>query len=138
MTTSQPDVRSSLSDTPQTLKRRGLLAAGAAFVAGLVAKLSETSVSAGVDGDVVLGATNTTPGLTQVECSTPGGTGLQGLCDVGTNGWGVYGRGTQAGVFGVSDGTGSPGAGVWAFGAPNSPGVRGFTGRLVDRLRRYP
>jgi hypothetical protein len=33
MTTSQPDVHSSLSDTPQTLKRRGLLAAGAAFVA---------------------------------------------------------------------------------------------------------
>ena len=54
--TSQPDARPSAPDPLQPLKRRGLLAAGVALVAGLVAKLTEQPVSAGTDGDVVLGA----------------------------------------------------------------------------------
>jgi hypothetical protein len=42
------------SATP--IKRRGVFALGAALVAGLVAKLTEQPVSAGTDGDVILGA----------------------------------------------------------------------------------
>jgi hypothetical protein len=39
-----------------SIKRRGLLALAAAAVAGFIAKLSEQRVSAGTDGDVILGA----------------------------------------------------------------------------------
>jgi hypothetical protein len=61
------------SPTPEsarTLKRRGLLAAAVAFVAGLVAKVTEQPVSAGTDGDVVLGAANFTAGTTRIACSS--------------------------------------------------------------------
>ena len=51
--TTQPSERIN-AEVP--IKRRGLFALAAAAVAGLVAKLSEQPVSAGTDGDVILGA----------------------------------------------------------------------------------
>jgi hypothetical protein len=53
------DVRAPADTTP-TIKRRGLFAAGAALVAGLIARWTEQAVLAGIDGDVVLGGVNTT------------------------------------------------------------------------------
>ena len=44
----------------QTIKRRGLFAAAVALIGAVVAKVTEQPVQAGVDGDVVLGASNTT------------------------------------------------------------------------------
>jgi hypothetical protein len=126
MTASQSGVRPPIRETDQPIKRRGLFAVGAALVAGLVAKLTEAPVSAGVDGDVVLGAGNTTPGITQVVCTSANGTGLQGMCTVGPNAWGVVGAGSQVGVIGQSTGSGNPGAGMVGLGAANSPGVQGL------------
>jgi hypothetical protein len=70
MTTRQSDVRTQLHDTTQSLKRRGLLAAAVSLVAAAVAKISERPVFAGVDGDVVLVTTNTTAGVTAIDCSS--------------------------------------------------------------------
>ena len=56
--------RSEAADEPGVLKRRGLLAAAAAFVAGAIAKLSEQPVYAGADGDVVLGTINNAATIT--------------------------------------------------------------------------
>jgi hypothetical protein len=125
MATSQLDACSSAPDTTQTLKRRGLFAAGAALVAGLIAKLSEQSVSAGVDGDVVLGVSNSTTGATEVRCTAANGAGLIGTCLSGASGIGVNGQGSRWGVLGLSIGTGSAGAGVFGEGAANSAGVYG-------------
>jgi hypothetical protein len=123
-----PSVRPPDSDTSQTLPRRGLLAAAAAFVAGLVAKLSETPLSAGVDGDVVLGATNTEATPTSITntmtsfgaalfLTANGGTGNRGLSSQGS-GFGVFGTTGNiagmaggAGVYGESDRANS--YGVW-------------------------
>jgi hypothetical protein len=137
MTPPPSGVRPPIRETDQPIKRRGLFAVGAALVAGLVAKLTETPVSAGVDGDVVLGGVNSTPAQTTVVGSTAtSGTGLLGLGQSGPLGRGLEGIGSQAGVFGISMGTGSPGAGVWGSGAANSPGVQGvndsFTGVRGD------
>jgi hypothetical protein len=51
MTTQQ----SERTNSDATIKRRGLFALAAATIAGLVAKLTEEPLSAGTDGDVVLG-----------------------------------------------------------------------------------
>jgi hypothetical protein len=55
MSTTHTDARPAAADCSQPIKRRGLFAVGAALVGGLVAKLSETTLQAGVDGDVILG-----------------------------------------------------------------------------------
>jgi hypothetical protein len=138
MTTAQPDERTSTPDKNPILKRRGLLAAGAALVAGLVGKLTETPVSAGSDGDVILGG-NSGANKTTAETSilnnaseNVGGPAFHGFRSPGavvavpttlnagligdtfaTNAPGVFGRaqsGSQAkGVHGVS----FPGAGTY-------------------------
>jgi hypothetical protein len=116
----------------QTLKRRGLFAAAAAFVAGLVAKLSETSVSAGVDGDVVLGSNNQTTGSTTITCTGSNGTGFTGIALIGLEGWGVQGLGNNIGVYGALSGSaGAPGAAVMGIGRADSPGV---VGRNIDGI----
>ena len=74
------EVPTPASNPPHTLQRRGLLAIAAAFVAGVVAKLSEQPVFAGTDGDVVLGAANSTAGLTEIDCTTANGRGLVATC----------------------------------------------------------
>ncbi|HEY7055401.1 MAG TPA: hypothetical protein VH458_02695 [Vicinamibacterales bacterium] len=123
MSTFEPDARPPAAGSTQSLKRRGLLAAGAAFVAGLVARLTEQPVSAGVDGDVVLGTTNTAAATTKINCS-PGGPGLWVDC---TNGAGVLGVGAQYGVQGETKETQIESAGVAGFGGLNSPGVYGWS-----------
>jgi hypothetical protein len=92
VTTSQPRVRTPASAPDQTLKRRGLLAAGAAFVAGLIAKLSEQSVSAGIDGDVVLGQPNTTSTVTSAINTTGFSTALELTCTASTFSWRVVAK----------------------------------------------
>jgi hypothetical protein len=93
------------------------------LVAALVARLTEQPVSAGTDGDVVLGQANTTGGFTSITCTAGGGTGLTTQCTNGATGWGVDAVGNQYGVAGTT--LGSAGAGVAGFGAGNSPGVLG-------------
>ena len=122
MTTSQPGVRTPASDTTQTLKRRGLLAAAAAFVAGLVARFSETSVSAGVDGDVVLGSFNNAASTTEI--TTSGGIVMQ-LISGGSSGTALLAEAGQYAFFGQLTASGPSGAGVFAAGRANSPGVWG-------------
>jgi hypothetical protein len=130
MATSQSDERALPCATSQTLKRRGLLAAAAAFVAGLVAKLSEEPVSAGVDGDVVLGTSNTTSGITSITNNT-GSAGLELSCLGGTDGWGLFSEGSGYGVLALQIGS-TVGAGVrgQASGV-NSYGVWGLNGTGV-------
>jgi hypothetical protein len=126
MTTSQRDSGPAVPDTTRNVKRRGLLAAGAALVAGLVARLTETRVSAGIDGDVVLGGDNTSVGNTRITCTGQSGVALNllGQGDELSQGLIAAGRwyGVQAGV--IVSGT-TPGAAVAGFGSPISPGVLG-------------
>src|SRR6516164_6182016 len=68
----------------ETFKRRGLFAAAAALVAAVVAKVTEQPVLAGVDGDVVLGATNTTANVTRIDNTTPNSQGFSGSCTAST------------------------------------------------------
>ena len=57
-------------------KRRGLIAAAWAAIAAIVARQTTEPVEAGVDGDVVLGAGNTTTGITSIFNTTAGSDGL--------------------------------------------------------------
>jgi hypothetical protein len=144
MTKLQPEVRTPAPETTPTLKRRGLLAAAVAFVAGLVAKISEQPVLAGTDGDVVLGGANTTPGFTSISCSANDGTGLETNCAIDLRGWGLESTGSQFGVYGAvvrplnvinTGGIGGAGvfgestransAGVWGSNPSGGIGVRG-------------
>jgi hypothetical protein len=93
----------------EPLARRGLLAAAAALVAGLVGRLTEAHVEAGTDGDVVLGASNSTTGSTLIRDTTANGIALQVFCSAGSFGRAVYGEGSGGGVIGR---TGADGAGV--------------------------
>jgi hypothetical protein len=126
MTASPTGVRPPIAEANQALKRRGLLAVGAAFVAGLIAKLSETPVSAGVDGDVVLGVSNSTAGSTVINCQGSNGTALTGTALSGPQAVGLLGQGNQYGVMGASYGTAVPGAAVVGIGVLSSHGVAGF------------
>jgi hypothetical protein len=107
--------------------RRSLLAAAlggaAAWLAGAVARVP--SVDAGVDGDVVLGATNTAAGVTTVAFAASDAI-------VGRSGSpahsGLWGDNTGAG-YGVSGSTDSvAAAGVWGANAGAGVGVRGTAG----------
>jgi hypothetical protein len=112
----------------QTLKRRGLLAAGAAFVAGLVARLTEQPVLAGTDGDVVLGGQNQATALTLIANVNPmpgdaldveGGNGLTLGLHAGGGAFGVWANNfvdgfesaPHAGVYGETEFSNS--YGVW-------------------------
>jgi hypothetical protein len=126
MTTPQPDVRTPAPDTTQALKRRGLLAAAVACVAALVAKLSEQPVSAGVDGDVVLGASNTTAGTTKITCTGANSVALYAEDTTGPYGWGIEAVGTGYAVVGFQN-AGDPGtAAVYGSGRSNGYGVSGY------------
>jgi hypothetical protein len=113
-----------------TWKRRGLIAAAWAAVAAIVARQTTEPVEAGVDGDVVLGASNTTAGSTSIRNTAANGVGLDLICAAGTDGIGLFAQGTGLGVFGRNTevGGGASSAGVYgvAFGAGN-PGVWGST-----------
>jgi hypothetical protein len=114
MTKTSTDDRKHADGMTESLKRRGLLTAAWAAVAAFVLKQATQPVEAGVDGDVVLGASNTTTTQTTITNSAPNGTGFAGLGD-------AYG------IYGESEGTHPFGAGV--IGAtlrPNFNGVYGF------------
>jgi hypothetical protein len=121
-------------DTEQTMashswKRRGLIAAAWAAVAAIVARQTTEPVQAGVDGDVVLGAGNTTTTITTINNTTVGSDGLDVYCvsGSGSNGYGVYAEGTGYGVLGNQNSSGKPGgAGVYGITSrADSSGVLG-------------
>jgi hypothetical protein len=68
-------------------KRRGLIAAAWAAVAAIVARQTTEPVEAGVDGDVVLGANNTTIATTFItNTNSAGGAALGLVSTAGNNG----------------------------------------------------
>src|SRR5262245_39641606 len=86
--------------------RRGFFAAAAA-VAVMFGKVTEQAVLAGTDGDVVLGATNSTSTETLVTKTTDSGTGLDVAAFKATALSGSYqataglwGEGRHCGVYG--------------------------------------
>jgi hypothetical protein len=106
--------RQPLAGIAPSIKRRGLLAAAWAAVAAFVLRQTTQPVEAGVDGDVVLGASNTTTTQTTITNSAPRGIGLAVLGD-------AYG------IYGESEGTDTFGAGVIGSSLrPNFYGVHGF------------
>jgi hypothetical protein len=112
--TSQSDVRTPAPDPTQPLKRRGMLAAGIALVAGLVAKLTEQPVSAGVDGDVVLGALNNASSITIISTGATSQTAMQLISGTGSTGTsGLVSTGQYHGVEAYGGSTASGGAGVF-------------------------
>jgi len=119
----------------QAWKRRGLLAAAWAAVAAIVARQTTEPVEAGVDGDVVLGAANTTIGITYIENTTANSDGLAVICAAGTGGVGLIGNGSGFGVVGNNNG-GTAGAAA-VYGRTNRAdnyGVWGDTGGGVGVL----
>jgi hypothetical protein len=111
----------------EVLKRRGLFAAAAALVAAVVAKVTEQKVEAGVDGDVVLGASNFTTGTTVITATNSDGTGFIGDCSTGIFSWGLQGVGNQYGVLGVSS-SAQPGASAGVRGIADSANGYGVWG----------
>jgi hypothetical protein len=123
----------------QTWKRRGLFAVAAALVAAFVGRATEQKVEAGVDGDVVLGSTNTTPTPTVIVSEQDAFVaraqssdlccrftrGVQGFGP----GFGVYGEHVSGGIV---NGSGAAGFahhplanGVWGSNDGGGTGVRG-------------
>jgi hypothetical protein len=115
--------------------RRAVITAGLASAAALVAAAfgRPVPVRAGVDGDVVLGATNYETATTTISktnaggvalqsTATDGGTGVQGLSYGPSAGVGVVGQsnGGGTGVYGYSP---SGGQGIWGEGAAAGIGV---------------
>jgi hypothetical protein len=130
--------RATQSETGHSsIERRGLLAAAWAAVAGFVLKHTTEPLEAGVDGDVVLGASNiaatqtgifrtaTTGTALQVACTAAGGT-ASGLISTGS-GYGVVayknGSGGGAGVFGQAETPESSGIYGLGFSANGVQGV---------------
>ena len=129
--------------------RRGLIAGAVGIAAALV--LSDADrVSAGVDGDVILGAANTTTNNTAItNTSGSGATALTLRCDNSLYGFGLQATGsaygisgtgnTYAGVAGDTSTAGVPGVsgqsrsatgqGSGVFGFSQSPNGRGVTGQ---------
>jgi hypothetical protein len=96
-----------------TWKRRGLIAAAWAAVAAIVARQTTEPVEAGVDGDVVLGAANTTTGSTSITNTTANVDGLDVFCTAGTSGFGLQAGGSGFGVFAYNTGGSAGVAGVY-------------------------
>jgi hypothetical protein len=118
MTTSQSETRTPAADPNQPMKRRGLLAAAWAAMAAVILNRTTQPVEAGVDGDVVLGAQNSTSGQTIVNCTMPNSICLWGNSLGGFDGWGVLGQGSGYGVAGFHSLDGKPGgAGVYGGNA---------------------
>ena len=148
------DDRSDTVDVQRPHQRRGFLALAWAAVAGIALKVTTRPVSAGVDGDVVLGAANVSASQTSVR-NTGTGAGLiansGGSVSPGAS-TGFLGANTNAngyGIWGYASGTASSGIvgfgvqnGMWATsGAGN--GVRGVSntgvgvlGECADRKSR--
>jgi hypothetical protein len=129
--------------TGKAFKRRGLVAGAAALVAGVVATRASQSVSAGSDGDVILGATNSTTGVTRIT-NTTGGEGSIALfltADSGSNGNGLTAlasgiaiAGSSSGANGVAGATSSETeAGVEGIAQNNAGGV-GVLGRSFSNV----
>src|SRR6478735_7076819 len=86
------------------LRRRGLFAAAAAVVAGLVAKFSEEPVEAGADGDVVLGTTNNEATPTSILNTATGFSFAMSLnANAGVGNYGLFSQGGAFGVFGAAN-----------------------------------
>jgi hypothetical protein len=117
------------------LKRRGLLAAAWAAVAAIVARQTTEPVEAGVDGDVVLGAANTTAGVTSITTTTADSEGLHAFCTAGTDSFGLLALGSGYGVFSQNTGGMAGGAGVYGFTSrADNYGVSGGSGAGVGVL----
>jgi hypothetical protein len=122
------ETRDNADGAQNTWQRRGLFAAVAALVAGVLARLSEQRVEAGTDGDVILGASNTTTGVTSVTNTTVNATGFIAVCDAGANSVGLAGQGGIYGVIGYSASNGAAiGAGV--VGQALNSAIYGVWGR---------
>jgi hypothetical protein len=128
MTTIPAEERADANTIPQTLKRRGLLAAAWAAVAGLVLKQTTQPVEAGVDGDVVLGSFNTTNSLTDIDNTNPNDIAFVARCEAGTNGTGLFGVGSGFGVFGENRASGRAG-GAGVFGISDRSDSYGVAGQ---------
>jgi len=146
----------------KTWKRRGLFAAAAAMVAGVVARVSEQRVQAGTDGDVVLGATSTSTAQTTVRNNGDpnvvgtiaalvgirstnivdafgGSIGVFGVTDLPA-GVGVSGASEAADGIGVTgDNLSGGGIGVSGFASgPSAIGVRGVSNSGVGVYGQIP
>jgi hypothetical protein len=114
MTTSQTDQHTSSPDSDRPIKRRGLLAVAVAVVAGFISKLTEQPVSAGSDGDVVLGAFNNASAITIISTGTTGQTAMQLISGTGATGTsGLASTGQYYGVEAYGARTANGGAGVF-------------------------
>jgi hypothetical protein len=121
----RPGVDPSASDSTKTVTRRGLIAAAAALVTAFVGGISEETIQAGSDGDVVLGASNTTAGSTRITC-TGASTAALYANGTGSYGWGLEAEGTGYAVVGFQS-AGDPGtAAVYGSGRANGYGVTGY------------
>ena len=110
-----------------TWKRRGLIAAAWAAVAAIVARRTTEPVEAGMDGDVVLGAPNTTTGTTTIVNTTANGDGLDAICNAGTDGLGLFAVGSGYGVYSFNTGGTSGGSGFTAVRAGRTTPASGAT-----------
>jgi hypothetical protein len=120
-----------------TWKRRGLIAAAWAAVAAIVARQTTEPVEAGVDGDVVLGAANTTTAITTITNTSTSPTidALDLFCTAGPDGAGLFALGSGFGVFAQNNGAAAGGAGVYGFTSPaDNYGVWGDTDAGVGVL----
>jgi hypothetical protein len=116
-------------DTAAPRTRRAVIAGAVGGLLATVAGLAKApSAHAGVDGDLVLEATNTTDAQTELVADTPAaglrvlgtGIGLQGWGDIGVD---AYGE--TIGVNAISDGTSAPAVVAWNRG--NSVGQFGMS-----------
>ena len=101
-----------------SLGRRGALGALAALVGATLGKVTEQSAHAGVDGDVVLGGTNSSQSTTSVTNTAPIG------------GIGLVGKGSFSGLYGEAVSTGF---GIYGF----SPSGFGIIAQSTDAVGLY-
>ena len=111
-----------------TWKRRGLIAAAWAAVAAIVARQTTEPVEAAADGDVVLGAANTTTTITSIRNTSVDGDALDLFCTAGADGFGLFARGSGFGVYAENTGARAGAAGVFGFTArADNYGVWGYS-----------
>ena len=102
--------------------RRAILVGALGGLAGWVATAvgGPGIARAGIDGDVVLGTTNTTAGMTIVKSTAVDGKGFQAWSSA------LTGHGT--GLYGQVDGTGDGASGVYGIATASSGGTIGAVG----------
>jgi hypothetical protein len=130
MTKTPAEDRTHVDGITESMKRRGLLAAAWAAMAAVVLNRTTQPVEAGVDGDVVLEALNTTNATTSINNTTPGDSAFVAAGTAGLDRFGLVGTGSGNGVFGDTIATGLAGrAGVEGRSLrSNSYGVLGING----------